>query len=111
MRHYTYGADLARGIVAAMESEQALNDDFNLSTAQSTTVLELAELIWRKCHGAGPAVRGGAATSRSSTTCRRRVPDVAKAGEVLGFTATTGLDEMLDMVIPWVAQAMSEGLI
>ena len=28
IRHYTYGGDLARGIVAAMEHPDALNDDF-----------------------------------------------------------------------------------
>ncbi|TME02583.1 MAG: NAD-dependent epimerase/dehydratase family protein, partial [Chloroflexi bacterium] len=44
VRHYTYGADLARGIRLAMESERAVNEDFNLSTARSTTVRELAEL-------------------------------------------------------------------
>ena len=51
VRHYTYGGDLARGIVTAMEHPDARNDDFNLSTAQSTTVLELAEVIWRKIKG------------------------------------------------------------
>jgi UDP-glucose 4-epimerase len=45
IRHYTYGGDLARGIVDAMEAPEALNQDFNLSTSVSTTVLELAELI------------------------------------------------------------------
>src|SRR4051812_31420060 len=37
VRHYTYGGDLARGIVLAMEHEDADNEDFNLSTAESTT--------------------------------------------------------------------------
>ena len=32
----------------AMEHPDALNDDFNLSTAESTTVLELAENIWQQ---------------------------------------------------------------
>ncbi|HEY4227123.1 MAG TPA: NAD(P)-dependent oxidoreductase, partial [Candidatus Limnocylindrales bacterium] len=45
IRHYTYGGDLAHGIRLAMESPKALDDDFNLSTAASTTVLELAEVI------------------------------------------------------------------
>ena len=48
VRHYTYGGDLAVGIVTAMEHPDATNGDFNLSTATSTTVLELAELIWTK---------------------------------------------------------------
>ena len=34
VRHYTYGGDLARGIVDAVESDAALNEDFNLSTAE-----------------------------------------------------------------------------
>ena len=51
LRHYTYGGDLARGVVLAMESNAALNEDFNLSTNQSTTVLELAELVWRRVKG------------------------------------------------------------
>jgi UDP-glucose 4-epimerase len=51
IRHYTYGGDLAHGIRLALESPKAVNDDFNLSTAASTTVLELAELIWRNVHG------------------------------------------------------------
>jgi UDP-glucose 4-epimerase len=51
VRHYTYGGDLARGIVTAMESPAALNEDFNLSTAESTSVQQLAEVIWRKIKG------------------------------------------------------------
>ena len=34
-----------------------------------------------------------------------------KAREVLGFEATTSLDEMLDEVIPWIRQAMADGRI
>lgn len=110
VRHYTYGADLARGIVMAMEADEARNEDFNLSTAQSTTVLELAELIWRKIHGADRpfAVVSDAAYEYD---VQKRVPDVTKARQVLGFSAETSLDEMLDVVIPWVAQAMEDGII
>ena len=39
VRHYTYGADLARGIRLCIEKPEAVNEDFNLSTAESTTVL------------------------------------------------------------------------
>ena len=48
IRHYTYGGDLARGIIDAMQHPDARNEDFNLSTAQSTTVRQLAQIIWRK---------------------------------------------------------------
>src|SRR6202000_2268371 len=55
VRHYTYGGDLARGIVECVEQDAARNDDCNLSTAESTTVLDLAGLIWAKIKGADVA--------------------------------------------------------
>ena len=42
---------------------------------------------------------------------QKRVPDVSKAKRVLGYEATTTLDEMLDEVIPWIDQAMKDGTI
>jgi nucleoside-diphosphate-sugar epimerase len=110
VRHYTYGGDLARGIVTAMEHDAALNDDFNLSTEQSTTVLELAELIWRNLHTDGRPFRYVSDTPFDHDV-QRRVPSVDKARKVLGFEATTSLEEMLDEVIPWIQRAVAEGAI
>jgi UDP-glucose 4-epimerase len=101
VRHYTYGGDLAVGIRVAMESERSLNEDFNLSTARSTTVRELAELIWRKVHGRNRPVRL-VSDPPYEHDVRMRVPDVTKARELLGFEATTPLEDVLDEVIPWV---------
>ena len=101
VRHYTYGGDLAHGIRLAMESDRAVNEDFNLSTARSTTVRELAELIWRKVHGPGRPLRI-VSDAPYEHDVQMRIPDVRKAREVLGFEATTSLDEVLDEVIPWI---------
>lgn len=110
IRHYTYGGDLARGIVDAMENPAALNEDFNLSTAESTTVLELAELIWKKLKG--PDVPFNFVSDDAyEYDVQRRVPGVQKAKDLLGFEATTPLDEILDEVIPWIEMAVDEGLI
>jgi nucleoside-diphosphate-sugar epimerase len=108
VRHYTYGADLARGIVAAMGSDAAINEDFNLSTAESTTVWKLAMLIWSKVKGRGVPFRC-VCDPPYAHDVRRRVPDVRKARELLGFEATTSLDAMLDAVIPWVTEAVEGG--
>ena len=88
VRHYTYGGDLAHGIRLAMESPAAVNDDFNLSTAASTTVLELAEAIWHKIHTDGRPFRY-VSDPPFEHDVQLRVPDVRKAREVLGFEATT----------------------
>jgi UDP-glucose 4-epimerase len=108
IRHYTYGGDLAHGIRLALESPKAVNDDFNLSTAASTTVLELAELIWRKVHGGERPFRY-VSDPPFEHDVQQRVPDVRKAREILGFEATTTLDTMLDEVIPWIRSELEAG--
>jgi UDP-glucose 4-epimerase len=110
VRHYTYAGDLARGIRLAIESEKALNEDFNLSTADSTTVRDLAALIWRKVHGADRPLHL-ASDPPYEHDVQMRVPDVRKARDVLGFEATTTLDEMLDEVIPWIRDEIKAGRI
>ena len=110
VRHYTYGGDLARGIVDAVEHPDARNDDFNLSTAESTTVLELAELIWTKIKGPEVPFRF-VSDPAFEHDVQKRVPSVEKAKRVLGFEATTSLSEMLDEVIPWIDQAIKDGTI
>jgi len=109
VRHYTYAGDLAAGIVTAMEHPAALNQDFNLSTAQSTTVKELACAIWRNLHGDRPLVL--VHDEAFEHDVQRRVPDVDKARRVLGFEATTTLEGTLDEVIPWIERAVSDGLL
>ncbi len=110
VRHYTYGGDLARGIRLAMESPRAVNEDFNLSTAASTTVRELAETIWRKVYGTSRPLHL-VSDPPYEHDVQRRVPDVRKAREVLGFEATTTLDAMLDEVVPWIREEIEAGRI
>ncbi|MBA2757113.1 MAG: NAD(P)-dependent oxidoreductase [Chloroflexi bacterium] len=108
VRHYTYGGDLAHGIRLAMESDQAVNDDVNLSTAASTTVLELAHAIWHKVHGPDRPFHY-VSDSPFEHDVQLRVPDVRKGRELLGFEATTSLSEMLDEVIPWIREEVEAG--
>jgi len=110
VRHYTYGGDLARGVVECVERPEARNEDFNISTAESTTVLELAKLIWSKVKGPDVPFRY-VSDPGFEYDVQKRVPDVTKSREVLGFQATTDLSEMLDEVIPWIERAIKEGTI
>jgi UDP-glucose 4-epimerase len=108
VRHYTYGGDLAHGIRLAMESPKAVNDDFNLSTARSTTVLELAECIWTRIHVDGRPFRH-VTDPPFEHDVQLRVPDTRKARDVLGFEASTSLETMLDEVIPWIRTELDAG--
>ena len=71
----------------AIESPAATNEDFNLSTAESTTVLELAEMIWRKIKRDEPFRY--VSDEPYTYDVQKRVPSVEKARRVLGFEATT----------------------
>jgi len=107
VRHYTYGGDLARGIRLAVESPAAFNDDFNLSTAVSTTVSELAEMIWKKINGGKPLLF--VPDTPFTYDVQKRVPSVDKAKRRLGFEATTTLSEALDEIIPWIKAQIEIG--
>jgi UDP-glucose 4-epimerase len=108
VRHYTYGGDLARGIADTLEHPAATNEHFNLSTAAATTVADLAEVIWRKLKGPDVPFRF-VSDEPFEHDVQRRSPDVTKARQMLGFEATTSLEDMLDEVIPWVTQAIEDG--
>jgi nucleoside-diphosphate-sugar epimerase len=107
VRHYTYGGDLARGIRVCIEHPKALNEDFNISTARSTTVVELAELIWKKVNPKKPFRY--VSDDPFEYDVQRRVPDVSKAKRMLGYEATTSLETILDEVIPWIKEQVDAG--
>jgi nucleoside-diphosphate-sugar epimerase len=110
LRCYTYGGDLAKGIVMAMESDDAFNEDFNLSTPVATSVIELAEVIWQKIKGKEIPLKFNFEEGFKHDV-QKRIPSVEKAKRLLDFEATTKLDEMLDEVIPWISAAIKRGLI
>jgi nucleoside-diphosphate-sugar epimerase len=107
VRHYTYGGDLARGIRLCIERPEAANEDFNLSTSESTTVLELARLIWDRLRPGEPFQY--ACDPPYPYDVQKRLPAVEKAARLLGFRAATPLGAILDTVIPWVRQQVEYG--
>ena len=108
VRHYTYGGDLARGIRICIEHENALNQDFNLSTAVRTTVSELAQIIWNKIHGSNKPFNL-VHDPAYEYDVQERSPAVEKAERLLGFKAETSLSDILDEVIPWIADQIASG--
>ena len=100
IRHYTNGLDIAKGIRICLEHPKALNEDFNISNSVSTTVLELAKMIWDK-------INPGKEFQYESDTpfeydVEKRIPSISKAKDVLGFEANTSLSDSLDEVISWM---------
>ena len=107
IRHYTYGGDLAKGIRYCIENKRAVNQDFNLSTSESTTVLHLARMIWEKVNIGIPFKY--VSDKPFKYDVQKRVPDISKAKKLLGFTVKTLVADALDEIIPWIKNQIKLG--
>ncbi len=107
VRHYTYGGDLAEGIRICVENKKANKNDFNISTEASTTVLELAKLIWEKINIEIPF--NFISDPPFKYDVQKRIPSIEKTKKILGFEAKTTLSEALDEIIPWVEEQVKIG--
>ena len=102
IRQYTNGKDIARGIRICFESEKAKNQDFNIGHSKSTTVLELAKLIWDRINPDKPF--SYVSDPPFEYDVQKRIPSLKKAKEILGFEAKISLEDSLDEVISWMKE-------
>jgi len=107
IRHYTYAGDLAEGIRLCIEHPAAVNEDFNLSTPDSTSVLQLAQEIWKRINGDKPF--NYTSDDPFKYDVQKRVPSVEKAKKLLGYSADVKLGKILDEVIPWIIEQVKLG--
>jgi len=99
-RCFTHVRDIARGIIMAMESERAVNEDFNLGTSQEVRILDLARAIFDLCHTGRPfRVRF---IEGFEHDIQRRVPDASKADRLLGWEPEVPFEKGLIEVIEWI---------
>ena len=108
VRHYTAAADLARGITLAMLAPAAANNDYNLSTGEQTTVLEVAAKVWEYFYPGEPLEYLSYEPFKHDV--QMRVPSVDKAFRDLGWKAETTLDEVLRVVVPHIRQLVDGGV-
>lgn len=111
-RSFTYISDHVNGIVRIIESEQANGEIFNLGSTHEISILGLAQLIHRLIRGEGDPllklVPYTSFTGKSYEDVMRRVPDISKAENLLGFKWVVSLEDGLTSTIAW--QRRQEGL-
>lgn len=104
-RCFTHVSDIARGIILAMESEKAVNEDFNIGSEKEMKMIDLAKLIWEKCNMGkefkAKFVRG------FKYDIKRRVPSSKKAWGVLGWKPEKKLEKELQEIIEWVGKQIT----
>lgn len=97
IRCYTNGKDIGKAIRLIIENDNATNEDFNISIATPTSVLELAEAIWKKLN---PDKSFNFVSDEPyEHDVQKRIPDISKAKKLLGFEAQITLSESIDEVI------------
>jgi UDP-glucose 4-epimerase len=105
-RSYIHGSDLARGIASCLNSPHAENEDFNLTSPDRLSVLEIAGLIWRR-------LRGGALRYRlcdgPTADLQVNVGDGEKAATRLGFQCRMSIDDVLEEMLAAAAGAETHG--
>jgi nucleoside-diphosphate-sugar epimerase len=101
-RTLTHIDDIADGIVTAMSSPAALNEDFNISAAEELTVAEIAGLVWEAC-GEDPTLLELEHLPSFDVDVQRRWPSVEKAKRLLGWEARIGAREGIAATAQWLS--------
>ena len=102
-RTLTHVDDIAAGVLAAMRSPAALNEDFNISAAQERTVAEIARIIWEAC-GEDPDAFALEHLPTFPVDVQRRWPSVEKAKRLLGWEAQIELSEGIAATVRWLRE-------
>jgi nucleoside-diphosphate-sugar epimerase len=90
----THVDDVADGLIAALRSPAACNEDFNISTSRELTPGEIARAVSTAC-GRDPDALSLEYLPASERDAQRSWPSVEKAGELLGWRAQIELEDGL----------------
>jgi UDP-glucose 4-epimerase len=109
-RCFTYVDDAIEAVIKAAELKKAEGEIFNIGSNKEVTMLELANLMkkigsfsseieltpYKKVYG------------KSYEDVRRRVPDIKKAKEILGWEAKTSLEAGLKKTIDYFRKSLDK---
>jgi UDP-glucose 4-epimerase len=102
-RTLTHVDDIADGIVTALGSPAALNEDFNISASRELTVAEIARIVWEAC-GNDPAAFELEHLPSFEVDVQRRWPSVEKARRLLGWEARIGVEAGIAQTVAWLRE-------
>jgi nucleoside-diphosphate-sugar epimerase len=100
VRCFTHGKDIARGVAAVMEHRGKINRAFNISVARKTSILELAEMVWREVHGSAVPF-AWESEKPFEHDVQVRLPSVELAANELGWKADISLEETVKEVVEY----------
>jgi UDP-glucose 4-epimerase len=102
-RAFTHVDDIAAGILAALDSPAALNEDFNICAEREVTVAELAGVVWNAC-GEDPSMLALECLPGIAHEHPRQWPSAAKARALLGWEAQITLERGIAATVTWLRE-------
>jgi UDP-glucose 4-epimerase len=105
-RCFTYVSDTVDGSLRAGLRDEAVGGVFNIGTSDEVTILELAQQVRSILRSSSEIRLEPYETDfpKGFEDTRRRVPDVKRAREVLGFEARVGFADGLARTLEWCRQ-------
>ncbi len=100
-RTLTHVDDIADGIVTAMGSPAALNEDFNISASRELSVAQIARIVWEAC-GRDPETFELEHLPTFKVDVQRRWPSVQKARDLLGWEARIDVEDGIASTVRWL---------
>ena len=100
-RSFTFVGDVVKAVVALIDEPRAVGQVFNIGNGKEISIGELAERIKAMTNSASPIVKipYDQAYEAGFEDMPRRVPDISKIRELIGYEPTVELEEILTRVI------------
>ena len=102
-RCFTHVSDAVRALIGLMERPDAYGQVFNIGNTEEVSILGLAQRVIAQSGSKSEIVLVPyeRAYEPGFEDMSRRVPDVGKIGQLIGWTPTISLERILDDVIGW----------
>jgi UDP-glucose 4-epimerase len=100
-RSFTYVADVVDALIKLAQEPRAVGEVFNIGNTEEVTIRELAERVKRITSSSSPIqlIPYDEAYEAGFEDMPRRVPDISKVGQLVGYQPRLALDEIICRVV------------
>jgi UDP-glucose 4-epimerase len=102
-RSFTYVSDVVECLMKLMKEKKAIGEVFNIGNRQEVTILKLAEMVKAQAGSQSPIVfiPYDKAYEAGFEDMPRRVPDLTKIHQLVGYEPTVQLHETIEKVLEY----------
>jgi len=107
-RSFTYVGDVVDALVKLAAEPRAIGHVFNIGNTEEITITELAERVRRQTASRSPIryIPYDEAYEAGFEDMPRRVPDITKVRQLIGFQPRVPLETIIDRVVDYVNQEL-----